>query len=61
MLSSLDGADICLETDSLPSTCPSVVDLVFLVTHEIDFDLGRCFAEVFMTSKGCILVKNELG
>jgi hypothetical protein len=43
VLSSLDGADICLETDLLPSTCPSVVE-VFSVTHEFDFDLGRCFA-----------------
>ena len=40
----LDGADICLETDLLPSTCRSVVDFVLLVIHEIDFDLGRCFA-----------------
>ena len=44
MLRSLDGADICLETDLLPSTCRSVVDFVLLVTHEIDHDLGRCFA-----------------
>ena len=44
MLSTLDGADVCLETDLLPPTWPSVVDFVFLVTHEIDFDLGRCFA-----------------
>ena len=40
------------------STCPSVVDFVLLVTDEIDFDLGSCFASESQAVRYLLLVSD---